>query len=249
MPDLYVTILDEEVIQAPTAVAVTVVEGLAETALTIDIDGTVVWEGFTDSEGTLAPTSVNVPVEVGDAGTHTLTAVQVGATSGTATFTLQRDPAQPDVIVGPDADPVEIPASLLPSGLRRWVLQDLQPGGLGSYVMPHNPESMSSPYLEREYDVRPTTAGFHHVSEGAARVIEWTFQGFAHTAVFAQKLLDYGNLRRRFYVIDHRGRAFKVIFSQVELTPRLRQNVDGQLVDGQDYVVTALVLDQEWSDL
>lgn len=244
--ELYLAILDPLAPRAPTAMTAVLVEGVPQTAVTFEIDGVEVGDAATDSDGYLAPTSINVPEGL-LAGTHTLTAVQAGATTtGTATFTLQNDPAAVATTVGADASPVDVPGAVLANGLRRWVLQDLMPGGLGSWVMPANPKDMSSPYLERNFNTQTTTAGRHHVSEGARVAVAWKFNGAAFSEADAEQLLAFGDLNRRFYVIDHRGRAFKVVFTDVELVPRLRTNLAGELVDGHDYAVTALVLDQEW---
>lgn len=243
--EMGIAVLGSVLRQAPTALTVAVANGAPETGLQIRIDGTLVWLGSTDSTGSLAPTSINVPESVGAAGVHTVTAIQVGG-SASATFTLQYAPSLNPTTMGPDAAPVRIPASVLSGGRRKWVLQDLMPGGLGSWVMPTNPAEMSSPYLERNYTTKMTTAGRAHISEGARVPVEWTFGGLAPDEAFANKLLAYRNLNRRLYVIDHRGRAFKVMITNLELVPRLRKTYNGVLIDGHDYTMTATVLDQHW---
>ena len=251
--ELSVEILDEVIPQAPTALTVVVVEGIAETDAEFRIDGTLIDTIALDSDGYLGPTSITVPEELGAAGEHTLTVTQGGTTGGSATFTILRDPALHPSNMGPDAQAVDVPGAVRANGTRRWVFQDLLAGGLGSWIMPYNPTDAAPPYSEREFTTKVTTAGRAHVSEGMRVPVDWQFSGIAPDEEFAEKLLAYGNLNRRFYIIDHRGHAFKVIVTNVELVPRL-QKIFGDsdkyktadYIDGHDYTVTATVLDQDW---
>lgn len=247
MPGLVV--LDETLTQAPTAVQVVLAEAIPETTVTFSIDGLVVFTATTDSEGYLAPTSVPVPEAVGAKGAHTITAKQIGARASSATFTLARNPSPHPRVIGPDAQAVEVPGAVLPSGSRRWVLQDLMPGGLGSYILPQNPAEMTSPHQERTLSATHTTAtsGQFHVTEAGPAPVEWSFSGYCPTQAMHDKLLAYGALNRRFYVIDHRGRAWKATFVHVDLAPRRRHTYQGEVTDwGHDYTVSALIYDQDW---
>ena len=89
--------------------------------------------------------------------------------------------------------------------------------------------------------------------EGGTSAVEWQFSGIALDEDFAETLRAYGELNRRFYIINHRGQAFKVIVTDVALTPRLRKIFGdddayqgGKVIDGHDYTVTATVLSQSW---
>lgn len=246
--EVVIEILDPVIPQAPTPITVVLVEGYPDTDVEFSIDGTWVYTARTNSDGYLPPTSINVSEALGSAGVHTLTAEQPGAYSmvGSATFTIQKDPILGATYMGPDAQAVEIPEAIRPNGTRRWVFQDLLPGGLGSWVMPTNPTENTSPYLERQYNVATTTTGRPHVSEGGQVPVEWSFSGIAFDEVFAEKLVAYWSLNRRFYVINHRNQAFKVVITNVDLRPRLQRNYNGEYIDGHDYTVSALVLDQNW---
>lgn len=244
-PELGLEVLDPIVHRAPTPITVVVSEADPDTEVVFFIDGTQVYSATADSDGYLGPLSINVPEELGAAGDHQVSAAQMGAIGATVTFTVQRDPTLAPSALGPDAQAVEVPEAMV-NGVRKWVLQDLLPGGLGSWVMPTSPEQMGSPYFERTLTAKTTTAGRHHVSEGAQVPVEWTFSGFAPSMEVHDQLLAYGELKRRFYVIDHRNRAFKVAPVGVELVPQLRKNYNGVEVDGHQYTMTVLILDQDW---
>ena len=249
--EMILEILDPNQDQAPTSVTVVVAEAWPLREVDFYLDGILIWTGFTDTYGGMSPTSISISAELGTQGTHTLTAQQPGAFMGSATFTLARPPAPAPVIVGADAQAVDVTGAVRANGTRRWILQDLLPseaGGIGSWIMPYNPKEMTSPHLERSYSTRHTTAlsGQHHIFEGGKVPVEWVFSGFAPTQEMHDKLLQYGDLNRRLYVIDHRKRAWKVVILDVDLSPRLQENFEGAQVDGHDYSVTAMVLDQEW---
>lgn len=131
---------------------------------------------------------------------------------------------------GGTADPgVDAPPVLITGSTGRWVLQDLQPAGLGSWVMPVNPTSMSNPHLTKVALVRSTTSprtGKRHVSESSVEVAPWTLAGYCPDEEFHTKLKAYAALNRRIYVIDHRGRAWKCAITSLDITPRKRQILD-----------------------
>lgn len=247
-------ILDDTLIQAPTALTVVVDGGWPSDDVQFDIDGTVVRTATLDSVGGLAPMSIAVSEALGAMGVHTLTMTSLTLDPGytqSATFTIDREPNLVARVVGPDAEPVAVPAAQTSTGVYRWVFQDLMPGGLGSYVLPANPTTMSAPHFQRLLSQTHTTAvdsGRFHVSEVAEHAVEWEFAGFCATQVFHDKLLAYFDLKRRFYVIDHRNRAWKVAFTSVDLVARKRSDVNGALTDwAHDYTVRALIYDQDWA--
>jgi hypothetical protein len=248
LEELAVAVLDRTLNQAPTALTVTVAGAAPRATVVFKIDGTTVDEADTNSNGNIAPYSIPVPESVGKAGTHTVTATSGGQTAS-ATFTLKRDPMTAPRVLGPDAQAVDVPGSVV-NGIRKWVLQDLMPGGRGSYVMPYNPISMTHPHLERGLSAPHSTAttGQFHVYEEGPAPVAWEFKGYCPTQAMHDELISYRNLNRRFYVIDHRGRAWKVTFVEVAMVPRLRHiGFDGVATDwGHDYTVRALVYDQDW---
>lgn len=249
-PVMILEVLDPTLIQAPTALTVMLTDAQPELDVVFAIDGTVVATITADSTGMVGPTSLNVSEDVGTIGSHTVTATQAGAVGASATFTLARNPRWQPINIGPDAEPVEIPAAQTSTGVRRWVLQDLMPGGLGSYVMPINPTTMSTPHAEKALTAMHTTAitGVHYIFEGSDAPLEWEFSGYFPDRAMHDQLLAYVGLTRRFYLLDHRGRAWKVAFTNLDVRHRRRRpNPDGTWNDWTaDYTVNAVVYDRNW---
>lgn len=251
--ELTVQIIEGEVLdRAPTSLTVVVSDGYPETDIDFYIDGNLVYTALSNIDGGLAPTTIEVPVSLGAAGSHTLTAVQTGSFTGSDTFTIVQDPALFPIASGADAPAVEVPGTLTENGTRRWVLQDLLPevdGGIGSYVMPMNPKEMTSPFLEYQMTTKHTTAlsGQFHVFEGASQSKQWTFSGFCPFQEMHDKLQQYRDLNRRFYIIDHRNRAWVSVIVDIEFSALLRKNYNNIETDwGHDYTATVFTFSQTW---
>jgi hypothetical protein len=237
-------VLTPDLWRAPTAVVVSVEEAAPDTVLTFSIDGTTVGSEETDVDGYIHNLSLPVPATLG-AGTHTVSA----GSAGSDTFTLAKAPATAVTAPGAHAAPVAVAGTLQPQGHYRWVLQDLLPGGLGSWVMPKNPTSWTSPILERQLTATHTTArtGHFHVTEGSDPVFEFSFTGLTTTQAEHDSLAAFAALNRRFYLIDHRNRAWIVTFTSFNSSPRRRATVDGVVTDWLiDYTMNALVFEQDW---
>src|SRR5690606_13090544 len=88
-------------------------------------------------------------------------------------------------------------------------------------------------------------AGADHAYEGHMPPLDWQFAGYCPDQDFYDHLRSYITLNRRFYVIDHRGRAWTVAGVSIDLRPRTRQHVNGILSDWHhDYVANCALLDQ-----
>lgn len=252
-PDLTLSILDSTLVQAPTSLEASVAGGQSETEAILDIDGTDVLTVILDTDGNLGATTVPVSSALGAQGVHTLTITQetlAGTLTASADFEIASAPLGLPAEPGADAGPTIVPAAVV-GAVRRWVLQD--PGGIGSYVFPQNPDPAQTkgPNFRRRRTTARRTAlsprlgGQFHVFERAGGTEEWTFGGYAPTQEMCEKLLQYRYLNRRFWLIDNRNRAWKVVFSNVEVVPRLRHNYNGVQTDwGSDYTVTVQTLDQ-----
>jgi len=247
---LNLQILDPTLNQAPTSVQVQVFNVAPGATITFDIDGTEVYTATADATGFLGQTSIPVPEDLGDIGSHTLTATSPGHGPDSQAFTLRRAPSPGLQVLGPDADPVQISGTIGPNGERHYVLQDLMPDGLGSWVMDPSPTSWTPPYVHKATNVEHTTAGSgkFEITESLLGPMDFTIAGYCPDETFYNNLLDYDGLTRRFYLIDHRNRAWIVAFSGVELKPRKRQqNQDGTLTDwAHDYTIHAVVFTPRW---
>jgi len=247
---LNLQILDPTLLQAPTSVQVQVFNLDPSAEITFDIDGTEVYTATADSTGFLGQTSIPVAEALGDAGTHTLTATSAGRTPDSQNFTIKREPNLALHALGPDAEPVAISGTIGPNGERHFVLQDLMPDGLGSWVMDPSPTSWNPPYVHKATNVEHTTAGSgrYEITESLLGPMDFTLAGYCPDETFYNHLLDYDGLKRRFYLIDHRNRAWIVAFTGTELKPRKRQqDQDGTFTDwAHDYTIHAVVFNQRW---
>lgn len=241
---VYLVIADRDQYRAPTALEVTVGDGDAGETVTFDIDGTDVAEAELNSYGEIYLYSVPVPSQLSGvditAGTHTLN-VTAASGNAVATFSLERPVIPYPQVKPPDVDPVEI----VGRG-RSWALQDPKPGGRGSWVMHPSPTSMSEPELSKVVQVDHSTHpidGVYEVQVAEDPVKPWTWSGYCPNQDFYDELNGYADLNRRIYVLDHRGRAWKVAILRFEPKLRKRQvEDDGSWQDwAADYTVTAQI--------
>lgn len=270
--NMTVTILNPDIEQAPSVLLASVSEAIQDVMIDFYIDATLVYSVVANSQGLVPTVSIELTASMGTVGSHTLTVRQTGAVTATATFTIDNPPPIEPTAVGQDAEPVEIPEALTSGGVRRWVFQDLLPeanGGIGSWVMPMNPSEMTSPFMQANLSSFHTTAmgqktaqpnsafpqdgGQYHVFEGSVVPQDWTFKGYCPTKEMHDKLLEYRDLNRRIYIIDHRNRAWKVAIVNVDFTMKLRQiwQPTGEVAMptdwGADFEVTCVVLSQTYA--
>ena len=252
-PDMALIIYDPTLVRGPSALSVAVAGGQPNTDAVLAIDNVDVMTVLLDTDGSLGVTTL--PFGALAAGEHEVTItqdVESGDTIvGLATFTLAEDPIAFPLPPAIGLDPVDVPAAVVPgTGVRRWVLQDLAPGGLGSYILPINPKTMTSPHYEKTLQARRSTAvgGQYHVFQAANQPKGWQFAGYATTEEMCDQLQAYGALRYRFWLIDHRNRAWQVVFNHVQIEPRLRHRYEDVLTDwGTDFTVQATILSQNWA--
>lgn len=247
--DMVIAVLDTDLVRAPTSATVVLAGGWPNTNVDFYIDGGYITTLYTDEDGCIAASSIDVPEPLG-AGTHTITAQQENSADATATFNLKDDPNLALVAIGQDAMPVQVADTLRPNGTRRWVLQDLLPGGLGSWVMPRNPTGMSSPYVDNALASKHTTArsgGQFHVTQGGTIPRDWSFSGEIFSKEEYLQLEAYRNLNRRFYIIDHRNRAWICVITDIAWTNHLQTNFDGEQTDwAADYEVSVTTFSQTY---
>jgi len=212
----YLLVLDPTIEQTPDTVRVTMSNTRPLVEVVFRIDGVEVARDTSDVNGDVLELVLPVGRQFG-AGMHTVTGTTAHR-SAAGTFEVLADP---NALPQPQAP--STPPQFVPEAVNRWVLQDRMPGGLGTWVMPINPTSMSSPHVRKTVASVSTTAvrGTPHVSEGAEPV-EWEFAGFAPDKAFQDQLIAFSQLPYRFYLIDHRGRAWTVAISRLTITPRKR---------------------------
>lgn len=243
---------ESELAETPDLLDVTLAGALPDTEITFSVDGVTVYVDETDSMGDLYPTSIPIP-EL-PAGTYELHATD-GTGIGIVEFVVLSDPPPAVTPIPDDVAPAAMPGL---TGVQRWVLQDPAPGGLGTWQMHRNPTVLSGPTFQREVNPQRTTyvGGKHSITEGAQGPMEWTLRGTVVTEEEHDQLLAFGSLNRRFWLIDERDRAWKVVFASVSLTPRTRSSVrpagatSYELTDWvHSYDITVQVFSPEWQEL
>jgi len=248
------TVLDPDQRRSPTTLTVALSGAIPDDMVSFTVNGGTPRLVQADWSGNIPLVNIDVPSSVG-VGSHT-----VEASSGTGVylrvaespFTIELVP-EPQFFPAPDEVVVDVPAAAQPTG-RKWVFQDLMPGGLGSWVLPRNPSQSGLPVVRRVLEPVHTTArtGVHHIFESRTDVTEWQFGGLVCTQEEQQQLEAFAALNRRFYIIDHLNRAWVATISNLETVPRLRTLIGlaGEAAELSDWVadntVTATVYGSTW---
>lgn len=218
-----VIIFATDVQQAPGTLRVTITNGDPGATVTLSVDGYTVatsQDVVLDDTGSLISQAIFID-EALVAAVYTLRAVHTGRPDATDTF---------NVVLDPEEVPTELPADAVPAavaqvGPRRFVLQDPAPGG-DEYVLPRNPTSMTSPFPDNVLSTDVTTAPDGQILtwEGARQVKEWSWSGYLDTEEQLETMLAFQQLNHRFFVLDHRNRAWVVSFESFD--PEPVRNVD-----------------------
>jgi hypothetical protein len=174
-----------------------------------------------DVDETGQVTNLNIPLPALPKGTYTIQALLIGDQDVylQKSFTITADPPSRPTTLPANAGPYAVPASVTGKGVRKWVLQDVSPGGT-QYIFPINPSDMGSPHAESLVSIESTTDGSPVLWEAGAGLQEWEFSGYSTSQTFYVALEAFLALRRRFWLIDHRNRAWPVSFTAIEWTPK-----------------------------
>lgn len=207
----------------------------------------LLWTDVAGPDGDLDITSIDLPADF-HADSYTLDLDTVNNGSSYDEYQILADPiAYPIDATGDE------PPQLIPDSAERWVFQDLHPSGIGSWVLPVNPGTMTNPHFERNVNVRHSTSPYGGqvlVGEGAFTGKAWRLSGYCPDKEYYDQLELYANLRRRLYVIDHRGRAWKCGVQALTVEPRKRQEAaDGTFNDwAGNWTMDLVIYDQTPSD-
>ena len=222
-----------------------------EHQVTLTAGGVELGTFVTDLDGDILGGSVLIP-EVAPFVTPGPFALEATSPTGgpaSADFVVLAPPEIPPA-TAPDATPQPVPQP--PHDVKHWILQDVTPGGLGSWVLPHNPVSHDPLPVDRAVDSRRATSptGQFHLHDGWLNVRSWSFAGFCPNKAFYDRLVAYGKLNRRLYLFDHRDRVWTIAIEEVEVVPRKRiREDDGAWNDwAGEYTVRAVIFaDRGWS--
>lgn len=190
-----------------------------------------------DTSGNLY--GATIPLPTVSAGTYTIRVRDTTAgTSVTDSVQVDADPITPPGTIAPDN-----PIGTVTNGttVKSWTFKDPAPSGLGVYAFPINPVTMTTPHAPRNVTIEHTVALAGHplIWEGAYRANEWKFQGTVITQGFYDTLVAYAQLNRRFWITDHRNRAWVCSIEAIDWTKKRAPYNDW----AWDYDVTALIFD------
>jgi hypothetical protein len=238
-PEFRLTAPVTEIEQTPVGMRASVTNGTPDAPVRFTIDEAptaVLLTDELDSTGVLVDALLPLP-EL-EAGTYTLRVTEgegdpVAWTgqSGTITFEVDEDPRPYPTLAPADEPPLTVPDA----PVQRWVVQDVTAGT--SYTFPANPAEMTPPHAPRELTVRTTTlAGYTDDTgytqtgrpltwEGAAKPHQWEWRGFTSNEAFLTKLTDFAASNRRWYLVDHRKRAWVVSFEHLDARPQIKPNL------------------------
>lgn len=219
---LVLVIMNPDQVRAPVQLSVSVSGAAPGATLTFEIDGEEIWVDVADADGLLDPTLILTQDDLAS-GTHTMT-VTAGdpGDEGSQDFTLTEDAAAHPEDPDPDTDPPVVPGR---NG--RWVLNDVATGGLGEWIMPVSPQTMTNPHFDRIVSVKHTTApvtGAWSVSEAEVGSKPWKIAGYYPDEDYLDQLKAYAELKHRFLIYDHRGRVWVVVLLDLDHEPRKRQS-------------------------
>lgn len=182
------------------------------------IDDEILEEGVELNVDGTASVSLQIPAL--PAGTYTIRAL--GALSGLATDTLV---VEVDALVDdPEPDlPPEIPDL---DETQHWRFWDTTLGDPHGYEMPHNPSAWTSPWKPLWLEHQTTTApdGAILAWQGSDRAWTWQFSGYLETQEAYEALQFWTELRRRFWLIDHRNQLHYVTFDNFDARARVVPN-------------------------
>jgi len=168
-----------------------------------------------DESGVILGESFELPGEL-PAGTYTLRATH-GSGTASDSFLIQSEP-----ILHPENDDDTATDDAPPAGpFTRWTFVD--PAGLMSdFVFTYNPSTMTAPYVPRTYVSDSTTSpvGQAQVWEALSPGADWQFDGYLDSEAELDALLEWLDVNRRIWVIDHRQRKWVVALVSIDPQPK-----------------------------
>lgn len=106
--------------------------------------------------------------------------------------------------------------------VQRWQFQNIKTGEV--FIVPLNPNEMTSPYPPRNFSYKTTTAGPAGgravTYESYAGTQDWSFGGTILDEAHYKALLAWSYVPGKVQITDHLGRVFVVVFKQFEVTPK-----------------------------
>jgi hypothetical protein len=208
---------DEGVEASEGFITVNVGSATPDAILTFTIDGGQEFTAVADETGSLIASSI--PVAGLDQGTYTLS---VRDEAGLQTASVSFDAYWPHIIRPVMGGPPTVVLAMPGAGeIQRWVFFDPKPGG-EQYVVPVNPDSMSSPHTQRVLSTGHTTRpdGQVLVWEGTVIPADWTITGTVLDRDHYDALERFQALSNRIWIVDHLNRGWLCTFETLEWTQK-----------------------------
>lgn len=223
----------------PAYLQVDVLNGDASAEVAAYVDGdlsTQVGSGTLNELGIIGGMTVLLPSYTAGAHTLDINEISGGTQTGTVDFTITSDPTE---LPGPQPADVLPVVDLTPN----WQIIDPAPGGT-TYVLSHNPASMTTPKSPRVFTMDHTTApgdaGQVVTFEGARKATQWQFSGTVLTTEDVDALVEFQLLQHRILIVDHEDNGYVVTIEGVDAKPVN----DSYYRNAQNYTVTLLIYDQ-----
>jgi hypothetical protein len=235
IPEIMMTVNPVQIDQSPSTIRVSVsgVEPFETVEFSIvGVAGTAYSE---EADETGQINGAGLPIPSLDAGTYEVLASREDGSSATAGFSILLDSPSRPTTQPADLAPLAVPEAVLPD-VQRWVLQD--PTG-DQFIFPLNPTEMESPHPARVVTIETTVGidGQAILWEAARRAHDWSFSGWTDDEAVYTALEAFKNLRHRFWLIDHRNRAWAVSFTAIDWKPKRIPGRDWSF----EYSVTAQI--------
>lgn len=224
---------DSDVVRTPAGLDVVVGNGGNEEVVTFAIsDGTTTWGSLlVDGLDEYGTGDFTVPLPAVPAGAYTMSVTGPSSLAGSLDFTILNDPLSDTPDPGDTAEPVvpTVPDGLWPEepGIVHWRLFDTSTNSPAApYTFPRNPKAWTNPLKPNflEHDVTSAPDGNVLAWQGADRSWTFEFSGYLDTQAEYEALEFWTNLRRRFWLIDHRNRVHYVTFEHFDAKARIVPN-------------------------
>lgn len=204
--------------ETPSGLAAHISNGAPGELVTFSVVGAVAnFQTVTLDDNGLLDLIVQVPAL--PAGEFTLRAVGTDSGTDEVAFTTRDDAlVHDDTSTTPDAPPARDPA-------QHWRFYDLRDAEL-TWTFPRNPKTWSNVYPPNDFTHDTTTApdGQALTWQGAARPWPMEFSGWLDTQEEHDALAFWSQLHRRFWLIDHRNRAWLITVESFDPIAQVKPN-------------------------
>lgn len=211
---------DNALVDTPAIIETSIGNGIANETVTITRvgDATVLVTVDLDENGSA---TVDVPIPALAAGSYTLQYSGSAGDSTTLAFTVERGALS---TTNEDSDALTVPSfTPTPTAVHHWQFIDNTIGDPHSYTMPKNPSKWTNPWKPQSLTHAATVAPDGQLLAWQAGDRAWTFQfsGVLTTQQEYEALQFWCDLRRRFWLIDHRDVARYVTFTHFDAQARI----------------------------